>query len=77
MAMSRIDDGDAAAEIDEATAFDVPQFRVLGARDNDGRACADATRDNFVASCNPSLIEAFRSFDVHDRSPDQRRKYGA
>jgi len=42
MAMAGIDDGDAAAEIDEAAALDVLHLGIFGARGNDRRGHADA-----------------------------------
>ena len=70
MAVAGVDHGDAAAEIDEAAALDVPHLGILGARGNDRRSHADAARNRLGAPLNPGVVQSLgRCLDVHDASP--------
>ena len=59
VAMAGVDDRDAAAEVDIAVAFDIPDLGVLGLRGDHRGACADAARHGLGAALHPLLVHAW------------------
>ena len=66
MAMAGVEDGDAAGEIDEAAAFDVPDLGVLRRLGEDRRRHADAAGDGLRPALEKLLRKTLeRRIDIH------------